>query len=69
MYAFLEPSILVTIVSRITPLEPAGGMLSSAVDMATWIRFNLDYGRTKDGQQLVNEQLLAEAFQVGRSSK
>lgn len=48
---------------RITPLEPAGGILSNAVDMAKWMRFNLYNGSTDDGQQLLKFNFLEEAFQ------
>ncbi|XP_045161602.2 penicillin-binding protein 4-like [Mercenaria mercenaria] len=47
---------------RIVPLEPAGGILSNADDMARWIRFNLRNGSTEDGQQLLPDDLLQEAF-------
>lgn len=45
-------------------LEPAGGILSNANDMAKWIRFNLRNGSTHTGQQLIDKELLLEAWQV-----
>jgi CubicO group peptidase (beta-lactamase class C family) len=47
-----------------TPLEPAGAIMSSANDMAQWMRFNLRNGTTDNGHQLIANHLLQEAFQV-----
>ncbi|XP_060579581.1 gigasin-6-like isoform X2 [Ruditapes philippinarum] len=46
----------------IHPLEPAGAIISTWVDMAKYIRFNLNNGTTEDGKTLLNRALLNEAF-------
>lgn len=39
---------------------PAGAINSSAKDMATWVKFMLNGGRSADGKRLVSENLFAE---------
>ena len=46
------------------PLEPSGAILSTANDMARWLKFYLSMGKTDSGQQLLNKELLQEAHQV-----
>lgn len=37
--------------------NPAGGIASNAVDMAKWLRFQLDSGRNENGQQILSKKL------------
>lgn len=54
-----------SIESYILPhLEPSGAILSTANDMARWLKFHLSMGKTESGQQLLNKELLQEAHQV-----
>jgi hypothetical protein len=46
----------------IYPGEPAGAILSTGVDMAKYMRFNLNNGTTEDGITLLNPALLKEAY-------
>ena len=51
-----------SIESYILPhLEPSGAILSTANDMARWLKFHLSMGKTESGQQLLNKELLQEA--------
>ncbi|KAL4230949.1 hypothetical protein ACF0H5_011322 [Mactra antiquata] len=47
---------------KIFPTEPAGAILSNGVDMAKYMRFNLNNGKTDDGVQLIDERMLPQAF-------
>ena len=38
--------------------------MSSAVDMAKWMRFNLNNGTTQDGESLVGNDPFHEIFRV-----
>lgn len=52
--------------------NPAGGIASNAVDMAKWIRFQLDSGRNEGGNQILSKNSTANLWsgvtpmQVGR---
>ena len=46
------------------PLEPAGSILSTANDMAKWIKFHLSLGKTETGHQLINKEMMREIHQV-----
>ena len=42
------------------PWEPAIAMMSTATDMAKWVKFNLQKGKTEAGDQLIDEKLISE---------
>ena len=42
------------------PAEPAGNIMSTATDMAKWIKFNLNLGRTESGKQLIDKKLMED---------
>jgi CubicO group peptidase (beta-lactamase class C family) len=44
----------------VVPLRPAGGMWTSASDLAGYVRMELALGRLADGKQLVSEESLLE---------
>lgn len=44
----------------IHPIEPAGAILSTATDMARWIKFNLQSGKTETGTELIDKKLMEE---------
>ena len=46
------------------PLEPAGTIMSNGVDMAKWMRFNLNNGTTEEGEPRINRDLFTQMFQV-----
>ena len=46
----------------IHPAEPSGALLSSGKDMARYMRFLIKGGETEDGQQLLDPNLLQQAF-------
>ena len=47
-----------------SPIEPAGTIMSNAVDMAKWMRFILNNGTTENGKPLINSSRLNDMFQV-----
>ncbi|KAH3843705.1 hypothetical protein DPMN_117234, partial [Dreissena polymorpha] len=47
---------------KISPLEASGAILSNGVDMAKYIRFNLNMGKTDNGTQLLDPKLLMESY-------
>ncbi|KAK7486960.1 hypothetical protein BaRGS_00021776 [Batillaria attramentaria] len=42
--------------ASITPMEPAGGIASSADDMAKWLKLHMRNGQTPDGAAIINEK-------------
>ncbi|KAH3843701.1 hypothetical protein DPMN_117230 [Dreissena polymorpha] len=46
----------------IRPMEPSGAILSNGVDMAKYIRFIINMGKTDKGEQLLDTELLKQAF-------
>ena len=48
----------------IHPAEPAGAILSTAPDMAKWIKFQLKLGKTESGVQLVDKKLMADMHRL-----
>ena len=46
------------------PLEPAGAIMSTADDMARWLKFHLSMGKTESGQQLLKTELMQEIHRV-----
>ena len=46
------------------PLEPSGAIMSTANDMAIWMKFHLNKGKTESGQQLLKTELLEEIHHV-----
>ncbi|KAL4230948.1 hypothetical protein ACF0H5_011321 [Mactra antiquata] len=44
------------------PTEPAGAILSNGEDMAKYMRFNLNNGKTDSGVQLIDEKMFPQAF-------
>lgn len=46
------------------PIQPALGILSTANDMAKWIRFQLQKGKTENGTQLIDEKLIDDMHWV-----
>ncbi|KAH3843702.1 uncharacterized protein LOC127877099 isoform X3 [Dreissena polymorpha] len=44
------------------PLEPAGAILSNGVDMAKYIRFIINMGKTDKGEQLLDPELLKRSL-------
>lgn len=46
------------------PTQPALGMLSTANDMAKWIKFQLQKGKTENGTQLIDEKLIGDMHWV-----
>ena len=53
--------------SSLSPIEPAGTIMSNAVDMAKWMRFILHNGTTDSGESLINRDRINEMFQVSVS--
>ena len=51
----------------LSPIEPAGTIMSNAVDMAKWMRFILHNGTTDSGESLINSDRIDEMFQVSVS--
>ena len=51
---------------RISPGEPAGGIASSADDMAKWLYFVIHKGETTAGERQLNESYFDDMF--GRHS-
>ncbi len=41
-------------------LDAAGGIYSNVDDLAKWVQFHLDHGKTADGKQLVSEKQMKE---------
>ena len=50
---------------RITPLEPAGSIMSTGLDMLKWMTFILENATTSNGSNLLDLDLFEQAFQVG----
>jgi CubicO group peptidase (beta-lactamase class C family) len=46
--------------ASVDPVAPAGSVWSSVADMAKWMRFMLDSGRTTDGRRLIEPATWAE---------
>ncbi|KAH3854811.1 uncharacterized protein LOC127870813 [Dreissena polymorpha] len=54
---------------ELTPLEPAGLLMSSGADMVKWMRFNLRNATTDTGNMLLRPEDLDEAFQMQTDTK
>ena len=48
----------------IHPAEPAGAILSTAKDMAKWVKFQLTLGKTESGVQLIDKKLMVDMHRL-----
>ena len=48
----------------VSPLEPAGSIMSNAADMAKWMRFNLNNGTTQNGKPMFNTDSFLQIFEA-----
>ncbi|CAH1778293.1 unnamed protein product [Owenia fusiformis] len=44
------------------PIGPAGSIFSTADDMAMWLLFHINHGKTKDGEELIDHEILDEMY-------
>ncbi|ELU03630.1 hypothetical protein CAPTEDRAFT_186184 [Capitella teleta] len=64
-YAVREDTLValdMELLHRVDFTPGAGGIISSANDMAKWMRFHLSGGKTPSGESLVPENILAEIY-------
>ena len=45
-------------------MEPAGAVMSTAEDMAKWMKFHLNLGKTESGVQLLDQKLVKDMHHV-----
>ena len=56
--------ISVDLLNSLNPIGSDGGILVSATDMAKWIKFNLNLGKTESGVQLLDKKRMEEMRHV-----
>ncbi|CAH1778291.1 unnamed protein product [Owenia fusiformis] len=55
-------------IKEVVAAGPAGSILSTADDMALWLLFHINHGKTKDREELINPRILNEMY-LGQASQ